>query len=395
MANDNEASLDLGTEPALYYWFAVYALGVAIFSLITTELLPVGLLTTIAADLDVSTGTAGLTVTLPGIVAAVAALLFSVAAGRADRRLLLCILMALLAAANLLSAYATSFAVLLMARVLAGISIGGFFPIVGPLASRLVPGPKVGRAMSIIYGGVAVASVMGVPLGTLLGDANGWRSAFLMMALVSASTLVGLLASLPKLPTAQSITLATLGRVLGNAGVRTGVLVTFCLVTGHFTAYTFVRPILQQLAGIDTILIGPLLFTYGIAGVLTNFMAGPAAARNVRRVLLCITICLSAVLVLMAILGVARLPAIVLLFLWGLAYGGVSVSLQTWMNHAEPVESEAASALFAGTFNLSIALGALLGGFAVDGIGVRSVLWLGGGLVLSAFFAVRAGRASK
>ena len=298
--------------------------------------------------------------------------------------------MALLTAANLFSAYATSFAVLLMARVLAGISIGGFFPIVGPLAGRLVPGPAVGRAISIIFGGVAVASVMGVPLGTLLGDATGWRSAFFVMAIGSALTFVALLLSLPRLPTAQSISFVTLRRVLSNARVRTGVLITFLLVTGHFTAYTFVRPILQQLTGVNTVLIGPLLFTYGIAGVLTNFIAGPAAARDVRRVLLCITICLSAVLLLLATLGTAMMPAIALLFIWGLAYGGASVSLQTWMNHAEPVESEAASALFAGMFNLSIALGALIGGLAVDGIGIRSVLWLGGGLVLGALFAVRA-----
>lgn len=390
MASENDASLQPRAESVLHYWFAVYALGVAVFSLVTTELLPVGLLTTIAADMNVSVGTAGLTVTLPGIVAAVAALLFSVAARRVDRRVLLCILMALLTAANLFSAYATSFAVLLMARVLAGISIGGFFPIVGPLAGRLVPRPAVGRAISIIFGGVAVASVMGVPLGTLLGDATGWRSAFFVMAIGSALTFVALLLSLPRLPTAQSISFVTLRRVLGNARVRTGVLITFLLVTGHFTAYTFVRPILQQLTGVNTVLIGPLLFTYGIAGVLTNFIAGPAAARDVRRVLLCITICLSAVLLLLATLGTAMLPAIALLFIWGLAYGGASVSLQTWMNHAEPVESEAASALFAGMFNLSIAFGALIGGLAIDAIGIRSVLWLGGVLVLGALFAVRA-----
>lgn len=385
----------MGAKPPLDHWFAVCVIGLGIFSLVTTELLPVGLLTTIATDLNVSIGTAGLSVTVPGIVAAVTALLFSVAAGRADRRFVLCSLMALLTAANLLSAYAPNFAVLLAARVLAGISIGGFWPIIGPISGRLVPEPAVGRAMSIIFAGVAVASVLGVPLGTLLGDANGWRSAFFVMAIVSAVTLVGLLASLPHLPVAQSITVAGLVRLLGNGGVRTGVLVTFCFVTGHFTAYTFVRPILQQLAGIDTALISTLLFAYGVAGVLANFIAGPAAARNVGRVLLFITINLSAALFLMAVLGNAPLPAIALLIVWGLSYGGVSVSLQTWMNHAEPVASEAASALFVSMFNLSIALGALLGGLAADGIGVRSVLWIGGGLVLAASFGVRVGRGAK
>lgn len=395
MANDNDVRFDAGAIPPLHYWFAVYALGVATFSLVTTQLLPIGLLTTIATDLHVSIGTAGLTVTLPGIVAAVAALLFSAASGRTDRRVVLCTLIALLTAANLLSAYASNFAVLLASRVLAGISIGGFFPIVGPLAGRLVAGPVVGRAMSIVFGGVAVASVLGVPLGTLLGDANGWRSAFFAMAVVSALTFVGLFAALPRLPVAQSITLVTLYRLFGNASVRVGILITFCFVTGHFTAFTFVRPILQELAGINAALIAPLLFTYGVAGVIGNFLAGPAASRDIRRVLLCITIGLSAVLLLMAILGVAALPAIVLLFLWGLAYGGVSVSLQTWMNRAEPAAPETASALFAAMFNFAIAFGALLGGVAADGIGVRSVLWLGGGLALGSVFTVRAIRVAK
>ena len=390
MANDNDVRFGAGAIPPLYYWPAVYALGVATFSLVTTQLLPVGLLTTIATDLDVSIGTAGLTVTLPGIVAALAALLFSAACGHTDRRVVLCALTALLTAANLLSAYATNFAVLLASRVLIGISIGGFFPIVGALAVRLVDGPAVGRAMSIIFAGVAVASVLGVPLGTLLGDVHGWRSAFLAMAVVSALTFAGLFAALPRLPVAQSITLLTLYRLLGNANVRVGILITFCFVTGHFTAFTFVRPILQELAGIDTTLIGPFLFTYGVAGVIGNFLAGPAAARHLRRALLCITIGLSAVLLMMAMLSLATLPAIVLLFLWGLAYGGVSVSLQTWMNRAEPAAAETASALFAAMFNFAIAFGGLLGGIAADGIGVRSVLWLGGGLALGAAFTVRA-----
>ncbi len=390
MADENEVGLDAGEIPSLPYWFAVYALGAATFSLVTAQLLPVGLLTTIATDLNVSIGTAGLTVTLPGIVAALAALLFSAASGRTDRRIILCTLIALLTIANLLSAYASNFAVLLASRVLVGISIGGFFPVVGPLAGRLVAGPAVGRAMSIIFGGVAVASVLGVPLGTLLGDVNGWRSAFFGMAVVSAVTFALLFAALPRLPVAQSITLLTLYRLLSNTNVRIGVIITFCFVTGHFTAFTFVRPILQELAGISAALIGPLLSIYGVAGVIGNFLAGPAASRDIRRALLCITIALSVVLLLMAILGVAVLPAIILLFLWGLAYGGVSVSLQTWMNRAAPTVPEMASALFAAMFNFAIAFGALLGGFAADEIGVRSVLWLGGGLALAAAFTVRA-----
>ncbi len=370
-------------------WSAVAAVGCGIFALVTTELLPVGLLTPVSAALDVSAGTAGLMVTVPGVVAALSAPLVALLAGRTDRRTLLCGLMALLAAANLLSAWAPGFAPLLAARVLVGISIGGFWMLAGGLAFRLVPAPDVGRAMSIIFGGVAVASVLGVPLGTLLGELGGWRSAFVVMGALSAVILLALLALLPRLSATHSISCADLLGASRIPAVRAGIIATFCLVTGHFSAYTFVRPVLQDLAGIEASLMGPLLFTYGTAGVVANFLAGPAAARNVRRTLLRIVAMLTAVLFAMAAFGSTTLPAIIVLLMWGLSYGGASVSLQSWMNQAAPHATEAVSAVFSGMFNFSIALGALIGGVAIDSAGPRAVLILGAVLVFGAGFCVR------
>ncbi|MFE2374232.1 MFS transporter [Streptomyces sp. NPDC059398] len=162
-------------------------------------------------------------------------------------------------------------------------------------------------------------------------------------------------------------------------------------ITGHFIAYTFVRPVLQDISGFDSHLISSLLLVYGVAGIVGNFVAGSRAATHVRRTLFTIAIVLAAAMALIPVLGTGRIGGVVLLVVWGLGYGGVSVSLQTWMLKAAPDANEAASSLFVLMFNLSIALGALTGGLVVDG-STSGVLWLGGAFVLLTAVAVGASR---
>ncbi|OPC79462.1 MFS transporter [Embleya scabrispora] len=367
-------------------WLAVGAVALGIFSLMTSELLPVGLLTPVGTTLDVSEGTAGLMVTAPGIVAAFAAPVIAVTAGRLDRRLLLAALIALVGTANLVSAAAPNFAVVLIARILVGVGVGGFWAIAGGLALRLVPPEQVARATAIVFGGVSTASVLGVPAGTLMGELTGWRTAFAAVGALGLLALVVLVVLLPPLPSAASARpmtfrdLARLGR--DNRGVRAGLALTFLLITGHFVAYTFVRPILRDISGVDDGLIGLLLLGYGLAGVVGNFAAGSRASRDARRTLLTIAGGLTAVLTLQAALQNVAAAGIVLLIVWGLAYGAAPVSLQTWMLTAAPKAAEAATSLFVAVFNLSIALGALLGALAVDGIATTAALWFAAGLTL-------------
>ena len=375
-------------RPTLRNWLSVATVAIGIFIFVTTEMLPVGVLPAIGAALNVSDGTVGLTVTVPAIVAAFTGPLLTVATGRLDRRLMLCVLLALLAAGNLISAMASSFPVLLGARILVGLSIGGFWSIAAAIAVRLVPPAAVGRATALIFSGVATASVVGVPAGTLIGDIGGWRSAFIAAGLLSLLVLVAMVTLLPRLPAKQTIRLGALPSLLGNATLRMGLLATFLLITGHFSAYTFVSPFLQQVSGIDGNLISSLLLVYGTAGIIGNFVAGPAAVRNVRRTLLLIVGGITVSLLLMSLFGNEPVGGIAFLVAWGLTYGGVSVSLQTWMLKIAPHAMEAASALYVAVFNLSISLGALVGGQAVDNIGTASVTWLGGGLVLLSAAAI-------
>lgn len=275
-------------------WTAVSAVGLATFAVVTTEMLPVGLLTPIADDLGASTGTAGPMIALPALLAALFAPLVVIVAGGIDRRRILCALLALL----------------------------------------------------------------GVPLGALIGDALGWRFAFAAMALFSAAILLLHLAALPALPVAASVLTALFVQPLGHRGLQRGLCLTLLLVAGHFVVFTYVRSLLILRSGVDAASIGALLFAYGMAGIACNFMAGPLAARHPRGVLLAVAC------------GLLLTP---LLLLWG------ATRLR-----AVPHALEVATALYAGVFNIGIALRAWVGGRLLDGIGLHANLWAAAVLAASA-----------
>ncbi|MEU8320073.1 MFS transporter [Nonomuraea sp. NPDC048881] len=367
-------------------WLAVLAVAVGTFTIVTSEMLPVGLLTSIASTLGVSDGTAGLMVSLPGLVAAVSAPVLALATRRLDRRVPLLGLMALLAVANLAAAFATSFPVMLGARVLTGISIGGFWAFAAGLGLRLVPERSVGRATSVILGGVSVASVLGVPAGTLIASAAGWRTSFAVMGGL-ALVLLGLLAAvLPPMPGEDASGGA---RAPLPGALRVVLAATVLIITGHFAAYTYVRPFLEQVADAGPGLVSVALLVYGAAGVVGNFVAGARAARDPKPVLIVLALLIAASTAALALVG---LP-LVMLVVWGLGYGGVGVALQLWIMRSGG--GELGTALFVGAFNVSIALGSFVGGRVVDGVSISSVMWLGAALaLLTAAFAGIWGRST-
>ncbi|TDD30408.1 MFS transporter [Actinomadura sp. KC06] len=369
-------------------WLAVLAVAVGTFLVVTAEQLPVGLLTSIGGDLGVSEGTAGLMVTVPGLVASAGALLVPVAIGRLDRRTVLLALISLMVVANLLSFLAPNFPVLLASRFLVGISIGGFWALAAGIAVRLVPSGHVARATSIAFGGATAANVLGVPAGTLIGGLTDWRIAFLTLSGLGLLAVAALFLLLPGIPATGSIRLGALLSLFGNPFVRGATIATFLLVTGHMAAYTFVSPVLQDVSGIDEDLIGPLLLLFGAAGIAGTFIGGAAAGKNVRVTIAAVSILLTAVLALFPLLGATAVTGIALLILWGLAFGGVPVTVQMWILKAAPDHAEAATALNTVVFNLAIALGALFGGFVVNGASATAVLWFGAALTVLTFLAV-------
>ncbi|MGW7056192.1 MFS transporter [Streptomyces sp. NPDC054887] len=374
-------------------WLGVVTVAIGTFTVVTSEMLPVGLLTPMGDSLKVAEGVAGLTLTITGLVAAVSSPLLTSALGRFDRRIVLCALMAVLLSGNLGAAWSPNFGVMVAARVLVGIGMGGVWAIAASIAVRLVPPSSVGRATTLVFSGIAVASVLGIPAGAFVGALAGWRAAFVVAAVLALLVLLAMAVLLPKLPAEGTVQLGGVMRLFGNPQVRTGLIVVAFLVTGHFAAYTYVRPVLEDVSRVSAGMIGTLLLVYGIAGVAGNFISGAGAGRSPRKTLLVISVVMAATVLLFPVVGGSPWVAGALMAVWGLTYGGVSVSTQTWILAASPDAREAASSLFVGVFNGAIALGALLGGQAADGIGITSAMWVGGGLALAALVATAVGRA--
>lgn len=356
-------------------WMAVMCIGLATFAVVTTEMLPVGLLTTMAESLNTTIGKAGMAISLPALLAALFAPFVVIASGGTDRRIILRWLLLLLVIANIASALAPGIISLLAARILVGFCMGGIWAIAGGLSSRLVAAQSVGLATAIVFGGVAAASVLGVPLGAFIGDYAGWRWAYGGMALFSILVLTLHWIFIPALPVTHSVSSRQFVQLLQNSRVRAGLVLTLLLVAGHFMAFTFVRPLLLDVALFDVKWIGILLLIYGISGVVGNFLTGIIIIRRTALTLLAIALGLLLTQLFFLSIGHLRTGSGAVLILWGLAYGGVSVGLMSWMMKAAPRAIEMATSLYVGVFNIGIAGGSWLGGQIVDRFGLVPNLW--------------------
>ncbi|MBU8550275.1 MFS transporter [Streptomyces rochei] len=359
-------------------WLAVVSVMLGIFVIVTTEILPIGLLTSIGSSFTVSDGMAGLMMTMPGFLAAIAAPLVIVATARFDRRLMLCVFMLLLALANFLAAAAPDYWLVLTSRIMVGITIGGFWSIGAGLAERLVPSASVGRATAVIFSAVPLGSVLGVPTGTLIGDLAGWRTAFTVMGALTVGVLVMLLLFVPPLPPVQATRLSVLNGMLRSINTRFALLLTFLVVLAHFGTYTYVTPFLEQVTHASGGLITTFLLIYGAAGILGNFLGGAWVARYPQSVFGLAAALIAVVTLLLPALGRWETGAVMLLIVWGIAYGAVPVASQTWFSKAAPHAPEAASVLFTATFQATISMGALVGGVILDHTSPSAVMLLGG-----------------
>ena len=364
----------------------VWAVTGATFLVVTSEMMPVGVLSPLAASLQISHGLAGMSLTVTGLIAAVVSTLAPILARRVDRRAILVGFMVALAAANALTACAPNFATLAGARVLLGIAMGMVWGLAAGLGPRLVSGARVGRATTLIFSGVAIASVLGVPLGTAVADFAGWRAAFWGLAALGIVSSVLLRALLPPLPAAESVRLGTVFGVLRTPGVAWGLAITGLVVLAHFSGYTYVRPVLESAFGIAASAVAGVLLVYGIAGVAGNFVLGAVAGRSPRfAVLLAVGAVAAATWGIAAISEPVSGLVFALVVVWGLGYGGVSVSTQSWTAAADPGRVEASAAIWAGVFNASIAVGSAIGGIAVNVSGPRAAMLLAGLLAVAAW----------
>jgi predicted MFS family arabinose efflux permease len=367
-------------SPLTAAWGSVISLAVGVFATVSTEFLPIGLLTNIAQSLEVSEGTAGLMVTLPGLIAALAGPGLLVLSGQRDRRTVLLILSGLLVISNVVSMLAPNLFVMLMARLVLGACVGGFWTLAPSAISHLVPSGLQVKAMSYVLAGISVATVLGVPATAFVGNLWGWRSAFGVTAAIAALIFIIQSAVLPPMPASRAFALADVFQATKGRAARIGILVTMLIVAGHFAAYTYFKPILLRIFGLESETVAALLLAYGAAGFVGTIVGGSLTARSVRGTALLAAV-LIALMLLLSELDVEGLGfGIGVAIVWGIAFGLVPVSLTAWMVEAVPNAREAGQALLVTAFQLAIALGALAGGFAVNGIGLEGALVLGSSL---------------
>ncbi len=369
--------------PGLSAWLAVLSVGIGAFALVTTEFLPVGLLPQIAAELRVTEGLAGLLVTVPGIVAAIAALAVTVGVGRADRRHVLWALMGVMVISNLLVTFATSFWPILLGRSLLGIGVGGFWSIGVAIGPRLVPLRYTTRATALIFGGVSIGTVAGVPAGALIGELFGWRTAFGIAAGIGVLVLAIQVFLLPPLPPTKATTVRDLPLLLKNAKARVGLAATVLMFIGQFAAYTYITPFLVQVTAMSARTVSALLLAYGAAGFVGNIVGGWAAERSARAALIGTGLVVGLATVALPLFGHGAFAATTLVMVWGLGFGAMPISLQNWMFRAAPDGMETGGALFVATAQVALASGAGVGGLAVDHLGVPSAMVVGGVFALA------------
>ncbi len=350
-------------------WPALVAMFLGSFSLVTAEFLPPGVLTTVAADLRVPEGVVGLAVSVTALTALPAALGLGALFPRTDRRMLLVILTAGAAVSNIAVAVAPNIGLLLIARLLLGVAVGGYWSMALVIASQLVPAARLGRAMMIVNAGTTVATVAGVPLGVLLSTFAGWRVVFVVAAGLTVAAAVAVRLVLPPIAPAPGVGVAAMAGALRAPGVALGLVSVVAVIGGHFAGYTYVRPALAELMGAGTAVIPVLLALFGIGGLVGNFVLGALADRRLGVLLPAVPAVIG--LSLLAIIASAAVTPLgyVAVVLWGAAFGGILNVVQVWVSRLLPDRVEAGSGLVVAAFQLAIILGSAVGGRGVDSIG--------------------------
>ncbi|PRY13608.1 MFS transporter [Kineococcus rhizosphaerae] len=374
-------------------WPAVVALGVGVFALVTAEFLPASLLPRIAADLGISEGLAGQAVTATALAGIVAAPTVGALFPRADRRRLLAALLAAAVVSNALVALSGAFWTILLARLLLGVALAGFWGLAPAVTARLAPPDKVGRAVMVSNAGMPLATVTAVPVGTFLGEAWGWRPVFWLATAITVVALVVVWFAVPRVAPAEGAAAPGLSSLVG--ALRSKVLVAGLvgvgfLAGGHFTAFTYVRPALQRLPEVSTGQIATVLTVLGVASVLGNLAAGPTADRRLPLALV-LWPALLAVGVVGVVAGVGPFAVVVVAAaLWGFAFGGIPTIVISWLARTVPDRVEQGAGLTTSMFQVAIAVAAGVGGLLVDGAGVTTAYAVGavaailGGTVLRA-----------
>jgi predicted MFS family arabinose efflux permease len=366
------------TPTAPFPYLGLLSLAGAIFVTVTSEFLPTGLLPEMARDLDVSISTAGYLVTVFAGTVVVATTPLAAITQRVSRKSLIIIVLAVIAAANLLAAVAPTYGVLVAARILGGLAHGLFWAVVAAYAAHLVPAHQLGRAVAITAGGGTAAFVAGVPVGTALGNAFGWRTAFTIFGVVVALLALVVIRFLPpvehRVERAAGEVAVPLRRDASFRAVLLLCAVILLLLTGQNAFYTYIAPWLTEVSTFEPGSVALVLFLYGGAGIVGLVAAGYAADRFPRKAFVGVVSVVMAAVLVLALATAEEAVVLAAVVVWGAAFGGIPALLQTRMLRTASFRlRDLSAALQTTAFNIGIGGGALLGGLLLDGVGLEAL----------------------
>ncbi len=375
-----------GTRSARLPWAGLLALFTAAFTAVMTELLPAGLLPRMGDGLGVPESRVGFLVTGYAAASFLAAIPLTAALRGLRRRPVLIGALLGFALCNAVTAVSSSYPLTFGARLVAGAMGGTLWAMLAGYASRMVPPEQRGRAIAVVLAGITVALAAGIPAGSALASAVGWRTAFAGVAVLGLAVAAWVRAKVPDFPGEPAAERTPLRRIAAKPGIAPVLAVTLFLLLGHQAVYTYLAPVTER-AGIGGT--GVVLAVFGVATVAGIWAAGTLADRRLRTSLL---VALAATAAALVVLGAAGRSAWVLVgavALWGAAFGGAPTLIQTTLvNVSGPADADVATALQATVYNAGIAAGSLTGGLVLDHAGAGALAWTGLPLVVAALAVV-------
>lgn len=374
---------------------ALLALTLSAFAIGTTEFVIVGLIPTMAADLNVSLPSAGLLVSLYALGVAIGAPVLTALTSKMNRKHVLLAVMGLFVVGNLLAWQAPGYNTLIAARILTGLAHGVFFSIGSTIATGLVSKEKAASAIAIMFTGLTVALVTGVPLGTYIGQHFGWETTFLIVAILGLIALVGSALLVPNnLKQDVTASLKDQLKVLTQPRLLLVYAITALGYGGTFTAFTYLAPILEQVSGFDASAVGLIMLVYGVSVAVGNIQGGKMADKfGPVKALTIIFAGLAAILFVLNFTAYNPIAAVITILVWGaFAFGnvpGLQVYVVKLAEKYTPNAVDVASGLNIAAFNVGIALGSWSGGLIVERAGLMNTPWVGGVVIISALLLTR------
>lgn len=369
--------------------FALLALALSAFAIGTTEFISVGLLPMIAADLGISVTTAGLTVSLYALGVMVGAPVLTSVTSNMPRKSLLLWIMVVFIIGNLIAATASTVTVLLAARVVSALAHGVFMAIGATIAADLVPENKRASAIAMMFTGLTVATVTGVPFGTFLGQQFGWRFAFMAIVVIGIIAFIGNSLLVPSdLKKGARTTFRDQAKLVTNGRLLLVFAITALGYGGTFVVFTYLSPLLQEVTGFKAGTVTLILLGYGIAIAAGNTIGGKLANRNPIKALFYMFLIQAIILLVLAVTAPFKVAGLITILLMGLFafmnVPGLQVYAVTLAERYVPSAVDTASAINIAAFNAGIAIGAVLGGLVTDSFGLIHTTWVGAIMVFGA-----------